>query len=492
MTTIRVTASILLLASVAGCTVGPDFTPPTAEAPPAWKGESAADIANIPAEWWTLFGDAKLTELVQTSLTGNQDLAGALARVEQARAAARFVGADRFPRVSGGASWERQRYSENRSVAPGARGGSYTGSSYNIPFDVSYEIDLWGRVRRNIEAATAAADANELDREGLRLTVAGEVARTYFAIRSLDAEARVLADAVDLRKKAMEIVRGRFDAGVGNEVDLSRAQTELATAEADLRGVRRQRAALENALAVLCGVAPSGFTLDATTDDAPQLAVPAGLPSDLLRRRPDIAASVERMRESNARIGVVKAAYFPTFTLTGSVGFVSGELQSALDAGSRVWSFSPAVRVPIFEGGRYDARMEQARAELAERDASYRQTLLIAFREVEDSLSALGELKGEIAFQSDAQKSADRTFELASGRYRQGLVTYLEVVDAARTQLDSRRARIRLLGVETEQTVLLIKALGGGWTRPDPATTPTTDPAPEASPEPTPEVAKSN
>lgn len=461
---LRHAAVISAIVALSGCTVGPDFKQPDAPSAESWKNaETPTESSTLPKDWWTLFDDDTLTQLVTQSLSDNLDLQVALARVEQARATARQTEADLYPTITGGASGIRQRFSGNRPVAPNASGDAYTASTYSIPFDLSYEIDVWGRVRRSFESANAAAQASELDRDGVYLTVTGEVARTYFMLRSLDAEEQVLIEGVDLRKTAVDIIQGRFDAGVGNEVDLSRAQTELATTEADLRGVRRQRAAVENAIAVLCGQSPSTFTLPHDPVQAKHVDVPAGLPSDLLKRRPDIAAAIARMHEANAQIGVATAAFYPTFSLTGTAGFVSADLDSVLDASSRVWSLGPRVTFPIFEGGRNEARLRETEAIYREREASYRQTLLVAFREVEDSLSALAQLKDEIEFQSRAQNSADRTYELSGGRYRQGLVTYLEVVDAARSQLDARRARIQLQGLQAESTVLLIKALGGGW-----------------------------
>lgn len=451
------------LAAMSGCAVGPDFKAPEETAPAAWKAASDTEGAELPANWWRLFSDPTLDELVPRALEQNQDLRGALARVERARAVARQSEADFYPDIHGGASFTRERFSANRPTAPGAQRAPYTASTFSVPFDLSYEIDVWGRVRRSFEAASSAADASELDRVGMSLTVSGDVVRTYFSIRSLDAEAQVLRDAVDLRRQALEIVQGRFTSGVGNEVDVSRALTERATAEATLRGVLRRRAALENALAVLCGEAPQTFTLAPVADLPGVVSVSAGLPSNLLKRRPDVGAAVARLREANAQIGVATADFYPTFALTGSAGFLSRDLGSALDAASRTWSFGPSVSVPIFEGGRNTARLRESEAFYREREAAYRQTLLVAFREVEDSLSALSELDGEIRFQAEAQRSADRTFELASGRYRQGLVSYLDVVDAARSQLDARRAQVQLKGIQAESTVLLIKALGGGW-----------------------------
>jgi multidrug efflux system outer membrane protein len=273
-----------------------------------------------------------------------------------------------------------------------------------------------------------------------------------------------LSAGIDLRRRALEIVAGRARAGVGNDLDTSRTRTELARTEAELRGVARRRAALENALAVLCGEAPADFTAIESGELGGLPTVPAGLPSELLRRRPDVAAAVERLHEASARIGVTEAAAYPSLSLTGSAGFVSTELAQLFDASSQAWSLGAFVSAPIYEGGALDARNRAARAFYDERSADYRETLLVAFREVEDALSALAQLGQEIELQTEARAAAQQTLELATARYTQGLVGYLDVVDAARTELDSRRAVVQLEGVRAESTVLLIQALGGGWT----------------------------
>jgi multidrug efflux system outer membrane protein len=460
-----VLAPVTLLCS---CTLGPDFAPPTTPAPDGWKLVTASSEA-IPTDWWRLFEDATLSALIDRALADNQDLRVALARVDQARAIARQSEADFYPSITLDPSIHRDRFSANRAVAPGARAGAYTTTTVSVPFDLSYEIDVWGRVRRSFEAAGAVAEASELDRQAVSLTITADVARVYFALRALDQEHAVLVEAVALRSKAVEILQGRFDSGIGNEVDLSRAKTELATAQADLRSVLRRRSAQENALAVLCGQAAPSFGVDRATDPVRSVPVPVALPSELLTRRPDIAAAVARLHEASARIGVAQAAFYPRFMLTGAAGTVSADLQSVFDPSSRAWSIGPSIALPIFEGGRNDARLQQAEALLRERDASYRQTLLVAFREVQDALSALDQLKQELEFESQAQQAADRTFELANGRFAQGLVSYLDVVDAARSQLDARRNSVRLRAVQIESTVLLIKALGGGWRPAEPA-----------------------
>lgn len=450
----------------AACKAGPDFVAPKAQAPASWK--SAAAAAPEPARelgetWWTLFDDTELTRLIELALAHNEDLRAALARVDQARAYAGLTHSALLPSAQLGASVERERFSGNRATPPGASSSSYRATTHELPLDISYEVDLWGRLRRADEAARAAAQASAFDRDALHLSVSAEVARTYLALRTTERELDVLRQGTQIRRQALDIVEGRARAGVGNELDTSRAQTELATVEADLRGLERRRAGLENALAVLCGAQASSFTLAPQIEQRTLPVVPAGLPSDILRRRPDIAAAIERLHEANARIGVAEAESYPRLSLTGSLGFVSSELATLFDSASFASTFGAAVVAPIYQGGAGDARNDAARAVFEERAALYRQTLLVAFREVEDALSALAQLGGEIEFQSQAQRAAQRTFELANGRFAQGLVSYLDVVDALRSELDARRARIELEGVRAESTVLLIQALGGGW-----------------------------
>lgn len=452
-----------LAAFATGCTVGPDFTPPEPAAPAQWKTGLAAETPRLPERWWTLFADGELARLVERALQHNPELDAALARVEQARAIAGLARAAQSPRVSIDPALERERFSANRAAPPGASRSGYTSTNIELPLDVAYEIDLWGRLRRGREAADAAARATAFDRDALALAISAEVARTYFALRSALREEDVLRAGAELRQRALEIVDGRARAGVGNELDTSRARAELARVEAELRGVARGRSALENALAVLCGSAPAEFTAGVNGELAALPRVPAGLPSELLRRRPDVAAAVERLHEASARIGVTQAEAYPQLSLTGAFGFVSTDLAQLFDASSRAWSLGAEVSAPVFAGGAFDDRNRAARAVYDERAADYRATLLIAFREVEDALSALAELGGEVELQEQARAAAQRTFELADARYRQGLVGYLDVVDAARAELDARRTVVQLERVRAESTVLLIQALGGGW-----------------------------
>lgn len=459
----RTLRALALATLAAGCTLGPDFKPPIDDAPAAWKSDAAVESHPLPERWWTLFSDSSLDALVERALLHNQELSSALARVEQARAVAGLARAAQSPELSIDPSFDREHFSSNRQLPPSANGSAYTATSLELPLDVAYEVDLWGRLRRAREAAGAAARASEYDYAALSLAISSEVARTYFAAQSALREEDVLRSGAELRRRAVEILEGRARAGVGSDLDTSRARTELARVEAELHGVARGRAALENALAVLCGVAPAEFTPSGRGELGAMPQIPSGLPSELLRRRPDVAAAIERLHVASARIGVARAEAYPQLSLTGSAGFASTELSQVFDASSRAWSLGAAVSAPIYRGGASDERNRAAQAFYEERAADYRSTLLVAFREVEDALSALTELRSEVELQSRARAAAQQTFELADARYRQGLIGFLDVVDAARTELDTRRTVVQLERLRAESTVLLIQALGGGW-----------------------------
>lgn len=465
----RVLASALLVAC--GCRLGPDFVAPKDEAAASWKAGAAAESAALLAPsraWWVAFGDDELARLVDRALQHNEDLAAAVARVEAARAAAGLARTAQPPGIDVNASVERQRYSANRSTPPGASGSAYTASDHDVALDLAWELDLWGRLRRASEAAGAAAEASALDRDALAVAVAGEVARVYFDLRTTERELAVVADGARLRREALAMLAGRAQAGVGDDLDTSRAETELARVEGDQGALERRRAALENALAVLCGASPSEFTVARSAGAPVPPDVPAGLPSELLRRRPDVAAAVARLHAASARIGATEADAYPRFSLTGSIGLVSGDLARWFEASSRTAAIGLDANAPVYHGGANEERLRAARAAYDERAAEYRQALLVAFREVEDALSALASLRGEAEARARAQRAAQRTLELATGRFEQGLVSQLEVVDAARAELDARRALVQLEGLRAETTVLLIRALGGGWTAPQP------------------------
>ncbi|MDB6022303.1 MAG: hypothetical protein JWQ04_2160, partial [Pedosphaera sp.] len=468
---IVVAAALFLVGSAnAGLlTVGPDYNPPVNSVPANYKAfelgawKQGRPLDNMPrGNWWEIFADTNLNILESQALSANQDVKAAVARVDQARATARVARGEFFPNVNFDPSFTRQRFSPNQVPSF----GNITANTFNTPLDLSYEVDLWGRVRRGFESARADAQASLAALDTVLLTLQGDVAQNYFALRSLDAEIATVTGTVNLRKEQVQLVKGRFEGGIGNELDIARAETELATTEAEAASLARQRAELENAIAILVGVNPSSFQLPALTaaDWNPQPpSIPAGLPADLLERRPDVAEAERQLASANARIGVAKAAFFPVLTLTGSGGFVSADVDSLFNWNSRAWSIGPSLSLPIFAGGRNRANYKRSRAAFEESVAHYRQQVLVAFGEVENSLSGVRHLTDQAAAQQRAVTSARRAADLATERYRSGIVTYLEVVDASREALQAERSDAQLTGQRLIAAVQLIKALGGGW-----------------------------
>lgn len=444
----------------AGCAVGPNYSRPNVNAPSAWKeAQAATNTMLLPQEWWTIFNDAELNALETQAVQANQDFKRAVARVTEARAIARVSKADLYPSLTERDGYTRTRYSENRDNQPLKR----ETDDFSSTFDLSYEVDLFGGVRRNIEAATADLAATETDLQTVLLTLTAEVARNYQTLRSLDNERIVIEATIALRKDAVQLQETRAQAGLKNEMDLTRARTELANVEAELQSVIRSSAQIEHALAVLCGQPPATFALapKATTIVPPE--IPVGLPSELLQRRPDIVAAEYNLEAANARIGVAKAAYFPTIKLTGAAGFASADLGTVLDWPSRFAQFGPSISVPIFTGGRTTANLKAAEARYEQNIATYRDAVLQAFREVEDSLSDLSTLAVQAEAVNRALVSARDTAALANERYQRGLSSYLEVVDAQRAALQAERQDTQLRGQQAVSTILLAKALGGGW-----------------------------
>lgn len=465
--------SLFLLASSATAfaalpSVGPDYTRPPVAAPAAfrdadslgsWKTAAPADTASR-GEWWKLFADPSLDALETRALAANQDLRAAAARVEQARAAAGLARSTYWPQLAVAPSVSRERTSSTTdNVVPDT-----LTTTYRAPLVASWELDLFGRVRRLHESARADADASAATFESVRLALTAEVAATYFSLHGLDREFTLLRDTVALRRRALELVATRLRSGTAAEFDLARAETELATAEADAAALSNRRAALQNSLAVLVGQPASEFdlsTLNAQLSTIP--AVPSGLPAELLERRPDIAAAERALASANARIGVAKAAFFPAISLTGGAGFASGDIDRLFNSDSRAWSIGPSLYLPIFQGGRNRANLERSRAAYDESVAQFRQRVLVAFREVQDALTATQLLAEQSAAQDRALTSARRAVTLAQTRYDAGFVAYLEVIDAQRTALATERASVQLAALRLNTGVALIKALGGGW-----------------------------
>lgn len=461
----RIALVLLLLA--AGCTVGPDYERPAAGAPPAWK-ESGPWKAAAPRDaiakgaWWEIFGDPLLNEL-QAKASGNLDLRAAVARVGQARAVARLSESDFYPTISLDPTATRARFARDRAAAPVATGVSFISNEFRIPVSLSYEVDLWGRVRRSVEATTAVAEASVAGFETVRLTLHADIATSYFALRAVDADRSVLRRTIDLRKEALRLAQARLRLGAGNELDVSRAETELTTTEAESIGLERRRAEIEHAIAVLIGRPPSELSIPEKPLDLPPPAIPAGLPSELLERRPDVAEAERLLAAANAEIGIATSAYYPQLRLTAIGGYSSSDLSTLFSWENRIWALGAGLAAPLYQGGRVDADVERARARYEENVARYRGRLLVAFQEVEDGLSGLRILAEQAAVQDRAVASSKRTAALSAARYNAGLVSYLEVVDAERTALQSERLATQIQGQRLVTSVFLIKALGGGW-----------------------------
>ena len=449
--------TVLLLSAVASAhgsllIVGPDYRPPTNSLPANYKAvelgswKEGQTLDSVPkGNWWELFGDTNLNALEVQALQANQGLKAAVARVDQARATARVARSDLLPSLNLAPSFTRQRYSPNAVPSFGAM----TANSFSTPLDLSYEVDLWGRVRRGFERARADAQASLAEYYNVLLTLQSDVAQNYFALRSLDAEIATVTGTVDLRREQVKLVQSRFSGGIGNQLEVAQAETELATTEADAASLAQRRDEIENAIAILAGQNPSDFHLPARDAGgrAPRPPeIPAGLPANLLERRPDVAAAERQLASANAKIGVAKAAFFPVLTLTGSGGYVSGDLDSLFNWDSRTWSIGPSLSLPIFAGGRNRANFKRSQAVYAEAVAQYRQQVLVAFGDVEDSLADIRHLADQAAAQQRAVANARRAADLAGDRYRSGIVSYIEVVDANRDALTAERANAQLAG----------------------------------------------
>ncbi|MCR6656395.1 MAG: efflux transporter outer membrane subunit [Opitutus sp.] len=447
--------------------VGPDYHRPDVTSPDAYRDAEYAGPWKVATpsdelargEWWRLFSDPVLDELQRRALAGNLDLQAAAARVEQAAAAAGIARSAYWPQIAADPSLVREQTSRTTdNTLPNART-----TTYRAPLVASWELDLFGRVRRLSESVRAEADAAFAVFESLRLALTSEVAANYFSLRAADREREIVEQNIVLRRRALELVQSRRTSGTGSDLDVARAEAELASTQAELSAVSRQHEALHNALAVLTGEAASTFVLPAREAIPAIPRVPVGLPSDLLERRPDVAAAERALMAANARIGVAKAAFFPAISLTGSAGYASGDIDSLFRSDSRAWSIGPSLYLPIFQGGRNRANLARSRAAYEESVAQFRQRVLVAFREVQDALTAARLLDDERAAQERASTSARRAVQLATRRYDAGYVSFLEVLDAQRTALAAERATAQLEAQRLNASVALLKALGGGW-----------------------------
>jgi multidrug efflux system outer membrane protein len=424
-----------------------------------WKEAAPAD-AQPKGRWWEVFNDPALNSLVERATTNNQSLRAALARFDQARAAARVRRSELLPTLDFNPEAEREKFSRNEDP----NFGIVNATTIRVPIDLSYEIDLWGRVRRSFQSARADAQASAADFHNTLLSLQAEVAQNYFNVRAIDRQRVVVRESIRLRREAQAVLQARVDAGTAPELDRARADTEVAIAEAEMVRLERQRSSFEIALSILTGTAAPQFAVAEVEGQLPVLpAVPPALPSELLERRPDVASAERQLAAANARIGVAKAGFFPVLRLTGSAGYASAELDSLFDWDGRVWSIGPSLSLPIFAGGRNRANMARARGAFDEAAAKYRQQVLVAFGEVQENLTALKLLANEAAAIERTREASTRTYEYARARYEGGIVSYLEVIESMRTLLVAELDAAKVFGQRQTAAVQLIKALGGGW-----------------------------
>lgn len=458
----RRAAFVLLLA---GCTtVGPDYERPEVELPSTYPTEVQSS-GELEGEWWTLYNDATLNELVASARERNADIKLAAARLQEAEAFAREAGAARYPEVFAGAGVARTRVSTRVIPAPQAN-VPLERSQYQLSASTSFELDFWGRLARAAEAAQASLLASRYSQDVVALSLSGATAQAYFALRSLDAQIQVLDRTIAARRESLSLARTRADAGLSSQLDVYQAEGALADALAQRREAARQRSLTERALAQLAGRLDlkvlQGNLFDLPLPPAP----PAGLPSALLARRPDIRASEQTMIAANAQIGAARAALFPTVSLTGSLGSQSAELSNLLASGSGVWSLGLSALAPIFDGGRREARVEQAEARRAQALAGYQRAIETAFREVADALASVEQSAGAEADLALRLEAARNALELSNERYRSGYSPFLEVLDAQRTANEAELAFVRNRQARLAFSVDLMRALGGGWSDP--------------------------
>lgn len=460
--------AIALVCVAAACATAPPYVPPAPAAPPAfkelgpWKPAEPADD-RVRGKWWTIFQDDQLNALEEQLTVSNQTLKAVAAQFLQARALVRAAESGRMPQVAAGASVAESDPSDNKPNASKASTQRYT--DYTARVDVAYEVDVWGRVSQTIQASRATAQASAADLESVGLSLHAELALNYFELRAIDAEKQIIDTSVAAYERALELTRNRYKGGVASGVDVAQAETQLHTARAQSIDLGVRRAQLEHAIAALVGQPASGFSMPAAPLAATPPAIPVGLPSALLEQRPDIAGAERRLMAANAQIGVAKSALFPLVALTGSAGFESAALGDWLKLASNFWSVMPALAVSVFDGGRRRAGVDQAAAAYQRAEAQYHDAVLVAFREVEDNLAALRILADEAEAQNAAVAAAQRALTLSNNRYRGGVATYLEVVITQAAALQAQRNALGILRRRMAASVLLVKALGGGWDR---------------------------
>lgn len=471
-----------LFVCLSGCMVGPKYHPPSADAPSAYKELTPADFpttdgwkvsqprdAALKGKWWEIFNDPELNALEDKVNVSNQSIAASAASYEAARALVRQARSQLFPTVSTSPAITEQRLSTTLTGAAngaGSAASSGTGKAfteYTLPFDATWQPDLWGRIRNTVRSNVYAAQASAADLENVRLTIQSEVAIDYFSLRGQDALKQLLDSTVIAFRESLELTQALYETGIDSDEAVAQAETQLEATEATDTAIGIQRAQFEHAIAMLVGQPASTFSIPVKALDTKPPAIPFGVPSQLLERRPDIAANERLVAQANAQIGIAKAAYFPTVTLSGAAGFESTTIGDWLTWPSRFWSVGPALAETIFDAGLRRATVEQFRASYDQAVANYRQTVLTAFQQVEDNLASLRILSTQIQQQDTAVKSAQRNLTLATDRYKLGIDPYLNVITAQTSLLSNQETAVNLRIQQINSSVGLIEALGGGW-----------------------------
>lgn len=467
MTYIRRVSPVLCVSLLFGCSEAPVYKIPVIPAPAAYKEAvsiwlPAQPADNLPrGDWWKVYGDTILNDLVARLDTANAELAVAMAHFDQAVAYVSQARAGHLPTVAAGASVTRNKQSQNRALRSPTQPIFYSDNSIGLQAD--YEVDLWGRVRNLVGAGEAGAQAAAADLQSIHLSLRAELANDYLALRMLDAQRKLLSDEVESYAKALKLTQNRFEAGIDSALDVSRAKVQLGTAKAKLADTMASRALYEHAIATLVGESASGFSIAPAVADIQLPAIPVGVPSTLLQRRPDISAAERRLFAANANVGVAQSAFFPRVTLAAAAGYESANQAAWLTAPNLFWSIGPNALLTLFDAGRREAVVAQAEAAFKVAGAQYRATVLHAFQEVEDNLSLLNELTEESIALHDAVNDTRHTLDIAMNRYREGATSYLDVVtaqaSAQQVQLDELNVRRRRL----QASINLIRALGGGF-----------------------------
>jgi NodT family efflux transporter outer membrane factor (OMF) lipoprotein len=470
MANYRTWSTLASAMALAGCSLAPHYEVPDVpvsaqyQTQGPWAAASPADQIDR-AGWWKLYQEPELDGLEQRLVTNNPDLSAAYFHYVQAEAYIKHVSSQLYPQVSTAGNIQRERESDTRPLRAAGAPADYNSATLGV--EVDYEVDLWGRVRDSVAASKYEGLASQADLASTQLSLEIELARSYINLRGLDQQIQLIEGTDEDYQKALDLTRRRHGGGIVSGLDVARATNQLSATESQLTQVQTRRALLEHAIAVLVGASPSDFKIEASTRPIPLPAIPVGVPSELLQRRPDVAAAERRVAEANKRIGVARSAYFPTLTLSAAGGVQSSVLGDLLSAPSSFWTLGPTLAVYLFDGGKRAAQVESAKAATSEAGARYRSVVLASFRQVEDDLSLLDDLGTATDQQQAAATAADTSVNLSLSLYRRGAVSYLDVVESQSAALESERSVIELRTQQLDANVDLIRALGGGWSKDD-------------------------